>query len=290
MRSSADTPDGRIKSVFTFDTSLRNRYKLTLRRPERMVRPEIVVATRNPKVLYHAVSLLKKLDFAFEVLEPDDKGVLSATVVIVSSDDKISGLDHQRSVIVSEQLDEEMVTIQVMMKLFRLRRPMSATIGIDPGMRFGLALVIDGYVVDTRTLPTPHDATDLLLRWERYVLELVPEVTLTVRIGTGSRLFAVLLLRSLPSSFHLTKVELVDESNTTVVGETDQMAAVLIASRNGRKPIETDFSIDPKEGHVRTLLQMKSKLSEGKHRATKQQARMVLLGRMTLKDFLLMRD
>ncbi|MHA1958746.1 MAG: hypothetical protein ACW99U_00790 [Candidatus Thorarchaeota archaeon] len=255
-----------------------------------MVRPEIVVATRNPKVLYQAVSLLKKLDFAFEVLEPEDKGVLLATVAIVSSDDKISGLNPQRSVIVSEQLDEELVTIQIMMKLFRFHRPTSATIGIDPGMRFGLALVIDGYVITTRTLSTPHDATDLLLRWERYVSELFPEMTLTVRIGTGSRLFTVLLLRSFPSSFHLVKVELVDESNTTVMGETDQMAAVLIASRNGRKLTETDFSIDPKKGHVHTLLQMKSKLSEGKHKATKQQARMVLLDRMTLKDFLQMRD
>lgn len=255
-----------------------------------MVRPTIVVATRNPKALYHAVSLLKTLNFEFEVLEPDNKLVLSASVVIVSFNDEISGLDPERLVILGEHFDEELATIQIMMKLLRLHRPVGATIGIDPGMRFGLALVVDGYVVNTRTLSTPHDATELTLRWERYISELFPEVTTSFRIGTGYRLFTVLLLRSFPPDFHLTRVQLVDERNTTVVGETDQMAAVLIASRHGHNPTEADFRIDPKEGHVRTLLHMKRKLTEGKHKATKEQARMVLLGKMSLKEFLLIRD
>jgi len=254
-----------------------------------MFRWQVAIATENPRVLYLVIELLKKLDLKFIVCSPGDSQCEDAKVVITTLEDSNN---HDTIVLVDETMDPEFTSIEIMSKLNDIHNPSFAVIGIDPGMRFGVALVIDGVVTYKNSTSSPGDAARLSTRLESYVTRLFSSCKTIVRAGTGSKLYSTLYLRNMNNQFPSLDIELVNEHHTTLSGgvTSDQTSAILIAGRFGRPQTENDRVLEPKEGYVKSLQLLVQKTTWGKIEISKDEARSILLGETSLDNIMTTRQ
>jgi hypothetical protein len=245
---------------------------------------EAAVATENPKILYRIVHLLKELDIKFVICSPVDHRCEHAHVVITGPND--NSKEHEGRIEVTEDFDIDFARIQVMSKLHDVHTPFKAVVGIDPGMTFGVALVIDGVAVYSTAIRSPEAVAISIQKLIDYATMLFPDCPIFIRIGTGSKLYTALLLRSIKNSRITLSIELVNEHKTTIIGgaKSDESAAILIAGRTGRPASISDLSIEPKEGHIRSLKRYVTRLTKGTKSITSDEARELLRGVSTLED------
>ncbi len=253
-----------------------------------MLRWQVAIATQNPKVLYLVIELLKKLDLKFEVCPPGDSRCEDAKVVVTTLEDFNN---HDTIVIVNELMDPDFTSIEILAKLYDVQNPMVAAIGVDPGMRFGVALVVDGVVLFKDSLTTPVFAARLTSRLESYISRLFPKCKTIVRTGTGSKLFSTLYLRTMDQEFPNLNIELVNEHRTTLFRgiTSDQSSAIIIAGRTGRPREENDTALSPKAGYVKSLKLFVQRFTRGERELSTDEARAILLGEMSL-DCILTND
>jgi len=246
-----------------------------------MLRWQVAIATENPRVLYLVIELLKKLDLKFVVCTPGDSRCEDAKVVVTTREDSN---EHDALVVVDDDLDPVLTSIEIMAKLNDIHSPILAIIGIDPGMRFGVALLIDGIVTYTNSPVSPSAAAKLTSRLESYVARLFPDCRTTVRAGTGSKLYSTLFLRDMNRHFPDLTIELVNEHHTTLSGgvTSDQTSAILIAGRSGRSQTDTDIILEAKAGYVRSLQLFVRRFSRGKRELSTDEARAILLDETSL--------
>ena len=245
---------------------------------------EAAVATENPKILYRIVQILKELEIKFVICSPVDHRCEHAHVVITGPND--NSVQHISRIEVTEDFDIDFVRIEIMSRLHDLLTPSKAVVGIDPGMTFGVALVIDGIPVFSNSSISPEAVAILTKTLVMYTNMLFPECQKLVRIGTGDKLYTALLLRSIGSNKTLPSIELVNEHKTTIIGgaRSDESAAILIAGRTGRLPSPSDLIVEPKVGYIRSLKRYVTRLTKGKKSITSEEARALLTGDSTLED------
>ena len=249
-----------------------------------MLKWEAAVATENPKILYRVVKLLKELKIKFVICLPVDHRCEQAHIVISGPDD--TSLQHMQRIEITEDFDDDFVRIEIMSKLHDIHNPYRAVVGIDPGMTFGVALVIDGNSVYSCSLTSPDEVVQLAQKLLEYTDALFPESDQIIRVGTGSKLYTALTLRSFKNSSINSPLELVNEHRTTIISgaRSDESAAILIAGRTGRALTDSDINIEPKPGYIRSLKQYVSKLTRGKKSLTSNEARSLISGESALED------
>jgi hypothetical protein len=257
------------------------------RRTDIMFRWQVAVATENPRVLYLIIELLKELDLEFVVCTTDDPRCEHAKVVITTLEDSLNR-KYDSVVVVDERLDPDFTSVEIMSRLNDVYEPTLAVVGVDPGMRFGVALVIDGVVTYKNSQTSPSAAGRLTLRLNSYIKRLFPSCHIIVRVGTGSKLYSTLYLRDALGQNPNLGVELVNEHHTTLSGgvTSDQSSAILIAGRVGRQYIDTDFILEPKDGFIRSLQQFVRRSTHDKRDISKEEARSILLDKISLNSFL----
>jgi hypothetical protein len=252
-----------------------------------MFRWQVAIATENPRVLYLLIELLKELGLEFVVCTADDSRCGNSKVVVTTKEDS---LKHQYDsvVYVEEDFDPVLTSVELLASLYDVLDPSLAVVGVDPGMRFGVALVIDGTVTYKNSQTSPVSAVSLALRLQSYVNRLYPSCEVVIRIGTGSKLYSTLFLRNALEQHPDLGVELVNEHHTTLSGgiTSDQTSAILIAGRVGRKHVDQDMILEPKEGYVRSLQQFVRRYSRGKRDITKEEARFIILDKISLDSIL----
>jgi hypothetical protein len=250
-----------------------------------MPRYEVAVATRNPKARYLAVNLLKRLGIGFVLCAPGDRRC-GTSQVIITTESEASQFQANHLVVVDEALNDDATAIEVMIGLFDVRNPSVIAIGIDPGMKFGLALTADGTAIYTTTASTPFAAVNHTIHWISIVQQHFQN-SIMVRVGNGSRLYSALYLRGMKDSNTQTiQIEMVDERHTTRVGESDKSSAALIASRKGHPVTNEDLYLETKEGYVKSLKRLVKKVTEGRLSLTSTQAASVLQNEIPLEEIL----
>ncbi|MFW9886548.1 MAG: hypothetical protein ACFFER_00085 [Candidatus Thorarchaeota archaeon] len=250
-----------------------------------MPRYEVAIATRNPKVRYLAVNLMKRLGIGFIICAPDEEKC-DASQVVITTETEVSQFHANRLVVVDEASNDDATAIEIMLALLDIRNPSVIAIGIDPGMKFGLALVADGVAIYAITASTPRIAANYTFHWMS-VIRTHFRSPMLVRVGTGSRLYSALYLRGIKD--RATKrfpIEMVDERHTTRKGESDKSSATLIASRKGRPVSDEDFVLNTKAGYIRSLKRLVTKVTEGRLNLTSAQAKSILLNEITLDEIL----
>jgi hypothetical protein len=254
------------------------------RRTELMRRWEAAIATENPKILYQAVQLLKGMEIDFVICHPTDSRCSHCQVVITDTPDIFE--QHEGLVLVQENFDIDYVRIEVMARLMALKAPVKAIIGIDPGMTFGIALVVDGIVLYQNSLIAPSAVVELASRLSTYIETLFSGCQSIIRVGTGFKLYLALLLRALLRKSENLDIELVNEKNTTVSGgpKSDESAAILIAGRPGRTMTASDVMLEAKAGYIRSIKQFVVRLTKGKRVLTSSEARAILLDEVAFDD------
>ncbi|MHA1136937.1 MAG: hypothetical protein ACTSSE_10665 [Candidatus Thorarchaeota archaeon] len=247
---------------------------------------EAAVATENPRILYRIVQLLNDLEIKFVICSPIDHRCEHAHVVITGPDDNSD--QHIGRIEVTKDFDDDFVRIEIMSKLHDIQTPSKAIVGIDPGMTFGVALVIDGVPVYSTALSSPEAVTYLTQTLIDHTNTLFPESQKFIRIGTGSKLYSALLLRSIRNGKLMPSVELVNEHKTTISGgpKSDESAAILIAGRTGRSASIFDLSVEPKTGYIRSVKQFVTRLTKGTKSMTSTEVRALLAGDDALEDVL----
>ena len=252
-----------------------------------MFRWQVAIATENPRALYLIIELLKDLGLEFVVCTTDDSRCEQAKVVITTQEDLLNH-EYDLVVVVDERLDPEFTSVEILAKLNDVYEPTLAVVGIDPGMRFGVALVIDGVVTYKNSQTSPSAAVRLTLRLNSYVKRLFPSCHMIVRVGTGSKLYSTLYLRDVLGQYPGFGIELVNEHHTTLSGgvTSDQFSAILIAGRVGRQHTDKDMFLEPKDGYIRSIQQFVRQSTHGKSDISKEEARSILLDKISLESIL----
>jgi hypothetical protein len=124
------------------------------------------------------------------------------------------------------------------------------------------------------------------LHWFSITKNLFPYTPVHIRIGSGSRLYAALYLREIKRGSSKLHLELVDEHHTTIVGESDESSAALIAGRRGKSPTNDDMILELKEGYIQALRRLVTSYTEGQIELQKQDAKFIILGNSSIDEFL----
>ena len=249
-----------------------------------MSRFDVAVATKNSRIRYLMVNLLKRLGVTFVLCKPDDNECKSAKVV-ATTDKESKRVAKEGLVVVEEGFNPDITAIEIMLRLLDVPQPSQVVVGIDPGMQFGLAFVANGTTVYTKTVQSPFRAAENAHQWAA-LFQHNRQTEILIRVGMGSRLYSALFLREIRSISNEFRVELVDERHTTRVGKSDQSSAVLIAARRGRPPASDDLVLDVKNGYVRSLKQLFKRLTDGGRALSTAEAQSILLDEATVDGIL----
>jgi hypothetical protein len=249
-----------------------------------MVRYDVAIATTNPKVMYLIVELVKSLGLSFIHCNTSDYQCRQSRAIVTTQSEAVNK-DIHRSVIVDTDFNPDTTTIDIMVKILAISDPPEFMLGIDPGMQYGIALLMNGTAVHSKKTQSPQEAARCTLLWSRHIQEKYNQEIL-IRVGTGSRLYSVLYLRAIKEEGNMMPIELVDERHTTLVGGSDQSSAILIALRKGQSITESDFILEPKEGYVKSLKRFVERFTGGRRKLSTQDAHSVLLDETTLETIL----
>ena len=151
-------------------------------------------------------------------------------------------------------------------------------VGVDPGAEPGVALLGDGEVIDTRLAGSPEAVQGLV----RTAMLAFPSERVRLRVGHGdptnrNRIINALAPLGLP-------VEIVDEKGTTHrTASPDADAAVEIARGRGVRAARY-YAVEPTPGELREIQRQSRLSSEGEVTITKDLARRVAKGELTLAE------
>ncbi|WP_340100712.1 hypothetical protein [Salinibaculum salinum] len=240
----------------------------------------IVVATEDFEVYHDVVTELRERGVDFTTVEPGDPIPESATVVIIAAGEAIGPPDDVPAdvTVVTASPGNPRKAVEEAVGL--LRNDAGQTIvGIDPGDRPGIAVLVGDRVVATFQVPA-EQAADVV----REELDGVPEPL--VRIGDGARLVGARIIDDIEDL----PVELVDETGTTPYlgtgtrGMGDVLAAVNIAHIEGEQVTSRD--IEPTAGELQRIKNRSREQSEGNRAISETLARKVASGDLTLEEAL----
>ena len=165
----------------------------------------------------------------------------------------------------------DVALLPLQLRHVRAGRP-PLVIGVDPGGTTGVAVLAQRRLLHSAECATPDEAAELVRRVARCSLDC------TVRIGSGAPEAGARIAAALR---HL-RVELVMVS--FLLWACAGAAARAIALKRGERVRELDYS--PSAGEV-ARLQAESRIASGSRRTiSRQQARQVLLGELTLEEAL----
>jgi len=235
----------------------------------------IVVATEDFRLYHEIVTALRKRGVTFTTIEPGEELPERTTVLISAADD--TGDRGKRAAKIEHVVaDAEDVRPAIETALSILRGGMGRTvIGVDPGTRPGVAVLVGETVVSAFQVPRA-DAVALIEREAEGVDDPL------VRIGDGARLQGSQLINELDGI----PIELVDETGTTPYlgtgarGMGDVLAAVNIARQPG-EPVE-NRTIEPTAGEIQRIKNESRQQSNGDRTISETLARRVAAGEFTI--------
>ena len=235
----------------------------------------IVVATEDFEVYHGVVTALRDRSVEFTTVEKGEALPERTSLVIVGPEESPAAADSIPVV----QADPEQPRRAVEAALARLRSGGGRTVvGIDPGEKPGIAVLVGDVVVAAFQVPASEAAEAV----EREAAEAVDPV---VRIGDGARLIGSRIIDDIDA-----QVELVDETGTTPYlgtgarGMGDVLAAVNIARTEG-EPIESR-DVEPTAGEIQRIKDRSREESEENRAIDETLARRVAVGELTIAEAL----
>lgn len=234
----------------------------------------VVVATADFEIYHGVVNELRDRGVSFSTVEPGDPLPEDATIVITGEDDEI---ETTREVIIGDPEDPRR-TVEEAVAMLRSDSGRTV-IGVDPGVRPGIAVLTGEIVVAAFQVPLADAA-------ETIRTEVAGAIDPIVRIGDGARVQGTRIIEALDD----VRVELVDETGTTpslgtgARGMGDVLAAVNIARLEGE--VIENRTIEPTAGELQ-VIKDRSREQSGENRAIDEGlARRVAKGELTIDDAL----
>ena len=236
----------------------------------------LVVATADFELYHDVVGELRDRSVSFTTIDPGTAVPPEATAVIVGPDDPQPAGDEATVVTATPGHGRQAVETALAVDADQDGRRI---IGVDPGARPGIAVLVGATVVAAFQVPI-GEAPSLIRE------EVAEAEDPLVRIGDGARLHRVQLLEALSEL----PVEVVDETGTTpslgtgASGSADILAAVNIARRAGRV-VDPDRP-EPTSGELTAIKEKSRRESPTDRELPDGLARQVALGELTLSEAL----
>lgn len=234
----------------------------------------IGVLTRDFKLYYDLVKVLKKRDLPFISLSFDET-IPPNTGVIITTAEEVDHIDFERKVVCKDITAAIAESIRVLKGKERFDE---LIIGIDPGAKPGVAVVGDGFVLETRRASSPEEVAEIV----KEMSSSYPANRVGLRIGHGDPTNRNRIINSLSSQRF--DIEIVNEKGTTPRSDTpDQEAATGIAFMKGH-PAKRKYEISPTPGEIKDIQNRSRKKSKGKITISKPLASLVAKGEITLEE------
>ena len=235
----------------------------------------IVVATTDFELYHDVVAELRARQLSFTTVDADTTLPPETTVLITGTNAERSSVpDGVETVSATPETARAAVERAVSM----LRDGGRTIVGIDPGERPGVAVLVGDQIVATFQLP-PDDVPAVVRE------ETADASNPLVRVGDGARLIGARLIEEIGLP-----VELVDETGTTpylgagVRGAGDVLAAVNIARIEG-DPIEAR-EVEPTDGELTRIKDRAREQSDTNRAIDAALAREVAAGNLTVQEAL----
>jgi hypothetical protein len=238
----------------------------------------IVVATEDFRLYHEAVTALRDRGVTFTTIEPGEELPERASVLITAPDDTVDLSERPKIERVTAEADDIRPAIETALSILRGGEGRTV-IGVDPGTRPGVAVLVGETVVSAFQLPLA-DVVELI---EREAEDLDDPL---VRIGDGARLQGAQIINELEE----VAVEIVDETGTTPYlgtgarGMGDVLAAVNIARMDG-EPVDSK-TIEPTAGELQRIKNESRAQSAGDRTIPETLARRVAAGELTVDEAL----
>ncbi|MEM2839071.1 MAG: hypothetical protein QW505_02810 [Thermoplasmata archaeon] len=215
---------------------------------------KIGILISDARLMFEIIEALKADRVPFEIIDRKDRIPQNISVMVTTESDKPT--KFSRKLIICEGKKPETVAREAKAALRSGNKIRNLTIGIDPGSKTGVAVLIDDSFVDSAVIDRPEDVAPIIQEFSA----LYPSESILVRIGNGdrtkrNRIFNSIWDMGLP-------IEIVDESNTTKLSnQKDIDAAIEIALTSGYRPVKRQL-VMPSEGEIADI-QRKSRISSG---------------------------
>jgi hypothetical protein len=202
------------------------------------MKDKVAVATVSGKTYFLLVNELKERDIDFVSLVPGEPVPAEARVVITTEKEKPL-IRHERILIYDENAEPGAVVNEALKILRGKERYEKLVVGIDPGEVFGLAVVADGKVAETRNC---FGIREVLKEVENIVKGNDASTVVTVKIGNGVPIYREVLENLDAELPQRVVLEVVSEAGTDRPtkdgshrrGLRDIASAMRISARNGR--------------------------------------------------------
>lgn len=234
----------------------------------------IGLLTQDSRAYFEMLEVLREQNLKFVSLDFSDP-VPANVGVIITTERERGKVPFDK--IVTEQ-DPETAVARAKLMLSVESEIKEIMIGIDPGVRPGFAVLGDGVILMKSLASSPESVRGLV----EEVIREYPGTNVVVRIGNGDRTNRNRIFNGLWDDGH--RIEIVDERNTTTNSPTpDEDAAVEIAMTPGYRPTKRQ-AIEPCPGEIRNIQRISRLESDGSLTVSKELARKVALGELTLRD------
>ncbi len=202
------------------------------------MKEKIAVATVSGKVYFLLINELKERNMSFVSFIPGES-VPATTKVVITTEKEKPLIDYDKIVIYNEGKEPSTAVNEALKILQGKEKYEKIIIGIDPGEVFGLAVIADGKVVETRNC---FGVNEISKEIGNIIKTFDISADIIVKIGNGVPIYKELvqvLDSELPSKVTL---EVVSEAGTDRPtrngshrrGLRDIASAIRIAARNGR--------------------------------------------------------
>lgn len=202
------------------------------------MKAKIAVATVSGRAYYEIVNELKRKHLSFSSLKPWDPIPLDIKAVITTKAES-QQISHPQVILFELGSNPESAVDKAILIVHGKRNYERVVIGVDPGETYGIALMGDGKVIDTRISSVLEEAVNLIV--DR--LKNFPALVRIVRVGNGPPEYTKRLIRSLNEELPKEiMIEIVSEAGTSNLmsestnrrGLRDIVSATEIAGRNGK--------------------------------------------------------
>lgn len=201
------------------------------------MKAKIALATVSGRAYYELVRELKSRRVGFLSLVPQEEIPFYIKAVITTEEER-DLISHPNVLVFNDEIGAEAVVDEAIRAAKGKQSYDKVVIGVDPGKTFGLAVLVDGKVLETVACSSLEETVNTALK----TLDRMPAVTSMVRIGDGVPSYTKRLLRSLDETLPKEIViETVSEAGTSNFmretthrrGSRDAMSAIKIAERRG---------------------------------------------------------
>lgn len=114
----------------------------------------VAVLLRDNAKASKVLEALRRLNIQALWVTAPEEIPLTVKVVVVSKEEGLTPPSRLKTLYLEDHFSPECIALQAASSLGPNRPPTSLDVAIDPGRRLGVAYVVDGYVVKTKTYPS----------------------------------------------------------------------------------------------------------------------------------------